>query len=52
VADGGLGVPSPPDSTEREVQQLEQAGGYYESGNNIRVVDKIDRGGFWGLTGY
>jgi hypothetical protein len=46
-----MGAPSPPDSTESEVQQ-QQVGGYYESGNKIRVVDKIDLWGFWGLTGY
>jgi hypothetical protein len=48
----GLGAPSPPDSTERDLPQEEQFGGYYESGSNIGVVDKLDRWGFWGLTGY
>jgi hypothetical protein len=48
----GMGVPSPPDSTERDLPQEEQFGGYYELGSNIRVVDKLDRWGFWGLTGY
>ena len=54
AVDVRLGAPSPVDSTENEVQQQEQAGGgdYYEIGNNMRVVDKLDRWGFWGLTGY
>ncbi|KAE9371616.1 hypothetical protein N431DRAFT_545824 [Stipitochalara longipes BDJ] len=48
----GMSVPSPTDSTEKDLQQEEQAGRYYESGSNIGVVDKLDRWGFWGLTGY
>jgi len=48
----GVGAPSPPDSTEKYLQQEEQAGEFYNSGINIGVVDKLDRWGFWGLTGY
>ena len=52
VADARLGAQSPPNNGESEIQQQEQDRGYYESGNNLRAVDKIDRWGFWGLTGY
>jgi hypothetical protein len=36
---------------ESDALQQEQAGGYALA-NNINVVDRIDRWGFWGLTGY
>jgi hypothetical protein len=54
AADASLGEASPVDSIESDTQQQqqqEQFGGY-ALGNDIGVIDRLDRWGFWGLTGY
>jgi galactonate dehydratase len=54
--DGSLGN-AVPEITGRDVQppppqQEQEQAVWHEGANNISVVDRIDRWGFWGLTGY
>ena len=57
AADASLDAASPVDSTESDSQQQQQQQQQeqieeYALCNNTSVVDRIDRWGFWGLTGY